>query len=136
MEANAGPAFLSHFSTERRSTVSNRFLHAVRAGIDNPHNVIVYVAEHGGDCPDILEMMADYPDEAYQYAENRIAYERLPHEEKAKIKADVQERSRKEWMKHNPPSEKQIAYLASLGYTLPVATMEEASHLIDERLRK
>ena len=138
METNQDASFLDLFPKERKSTISNAFLKQVRRGITNPHNVIYGVA---ASCvtprdTDILEAMADQPDLAFQYAENRIAYEAMPYDEKQKIKAEVQERSRKEWMKHNPPSEKQVAYLASLGYTLPVETMEEASKLIDERCRK
>ncbi len=38
-------AFLSHFPPEQRSTANNLLLEAVRAGCNNPHQVVGYALE-------------------------------------------------------------------------------------------
>ncbi len=138
MEANSVSSFLDNFPVERRSTVSNAFLTAVRDGLKDPSHVVARVVldTEGTRNDDISQMIDRHPNQAQEYAMNRVAYESLPWEERQKIKAYISNRAKQQWMESNPPSAKQVSYLRKLGYTGEINSMQEASRLIDERCRK
>lgn len=136
----ADQSFLERFPTARRSTVSNRFLEVVRAGITDPRTIASRVLatcrdharmRHPYD-QDIVEAMLTYPQEALAYAQDRIEYEAMPYAERQKMKAEKQQDYQREYMEKMPPTQKQLDYLVKLGYFKIPDNRHEASQIIDE----
>lgn len=141
-------AFLDLFPTLKRSTVANLFLGPVRRGIAHPvhvyTSVIAELAErtdraerYGYDTSTdaLLATVRDNHDAGIAYARWCIAYEQLPPEEKKRRKQNSTAEGIGKWQEQQPATEKQIAYLARVGYTGPVHNRRHASSLIDIYMR-
>jgi len=142
--------FLALFPTPKRGTIANWFLYPVRAqGATTPHAVLTCVVAmlcdrrdrahrygydlNGADV--MLDIITGHEREALGYAAWALAWEALPEDERDAIKQSQRQEHKDAWMADNPPSDRQIAYLRSLGYAgTPPATMHEASEAIDRLL--
>jgi hypothetical protein len=73
--------------------------------------------------------------EARECARWYTHYERLSPEAKARLKEQRAEEGRRAWMSTQPPTDKQLAYLRSLGYAGEVPDRLRASELIDRLVK-
>ncbi|GEM83622.1 hypothetical protein [Meiothermus hypogaeus] len=135
-------AFLSHFPPEQRSTAANNLLEAVRAGCSEPHQVVGYALEKAArryhlEAAQTLLLLPELDFEALLAgARWALWWESLPPAEKRRIREERAEPAIERWMAEQPPTEKQLRYLASLGYRGPTpANRHEASRLIDELVK-
>jgi len=77
----------------------------------------------------IVSPFDTYFDEAVDSARWAIQWDRLSDPEKQRVKAE-------RWMAEQPPTEKQVKYLRSLGYDGEVESKLHASELIDRLLKE
>ena len=134
--------FLSHFPLEQRSTANNFLLQAVRAGCNEPNQVVGYALEtayrrrHLEAAQTLLLLSHLDPEALLAGARWALWWESLSPEEKRRFREGRAEEAIARWMEENPPTEKQLRYLASLGYRGPApANRLEASRLIDELVK-
>jgi hypothetical protein len=135
-------AFLSHFPLEQRSTANNFLLEAVRAGCNEPNQVVGYALETACrrchlEAAQTLRLLSHLDPEALLAgARWALWWESLSPEEKRRFREGRAEEAIERWMAEQPPTEKQLRYLASLGYRGPApANRLEASRLIDELVK-
>ena len=134
--------FLSHFPHNQRSSANNFLLEAVRAGCNEPHQVVGYALETARrrchlEAAQTLSLLSHLDPEALLAgARWALWWESLSPEEKRRFREGRAEEAIARWMEENPPTEKQLRYLASLGYRGPApANRLEASRLIDELVK-
>src|SRR5713226_2072800 len=130
---NADPrAWLEHFPAARRSGVSNQFHCAVRGGATTPATVLHKVQQ---TVQRRLQWVTPYTDVAHlqtvltalqearagalAYAQSVLDYEHLPYEARQRVKAERASLYLQEAMRGKPVTDKQSAYLRTLGYTGP-----------------
>lgn len=143
---------LERFPNNRRSYISNTFLEVVRAGARTPLQVLAAVNENlrqtharalrWNHLSDIVErtfevqtILDDHHAEAMAFAGWAIAWCALPQSERERLKAQKGAEHRQAYMAQKPATDRQKAYLVALGHTGEVASMAEASELI-ERLKR
>lgn len=145
--AEARETFLALFPAPKRGTIANWFLYPVRSqGATTPRAVLASVVamlrdriareqRYGYDLNGADEQLAiilSHESEALDFAAYYLAYAQLPEAERESIKDAQRQQHKDAWMTEHPPSERQLAYLQSLGYAgTPPATMREASVAID-----
>ena len=134
--------FLSHFPPEQRSTANNFLLQAIRAGCNEPNQVVGYALETARrrchlEAAQTLSLLSELDPEALLAGVRwALWWESLPLEEKQRLRKKRAEEAIERWMADQPPTEKQLSYLASLGYRGPTpANRLEASRLIDELVK-
>ena len=134
--------FLSHFPHNQRSSANNFLLEAVRAGCNEPHQVVGYALETARrrchlEAAQTLSLLSHLDPEALLAgARWALWWESLSPEEKRRFREERAEEAIARWMANQPPTEKQLRYLASLGYRGPTpANRLEASRLIDELVK-
>jgi len=134
--------FLSHFPPEQRSTANNFLLQAIRAGCNEPNQVVGYALETARrrchlEAAQTLSLLSELDPEALLAGVRwALWWESLPLEEKQRLRKKRAEEAIERWMAEQPPTEKQLSYLASLGYRGPTpANRLEASRLIDELVK-
>ena len=134
--------FLSYFPPEQRSAANNFLLEAVRAGCNEPNQVVGYALEtarcrcHLEAAQTLLLLSHLDPEALLAGARWALWWESLSPEEKRRFREGRAEEAIARWMEENPPTEKQLRYLASLGYRGPApANRLEASRLIDELVK-
>jgi hypothetical protein len=136
-------AFLGHFSTEQKSAAANLILKAVRAGCDNPHQVVGFVTAEAerrlalgwgdGLARAVLRLDREALLAGARWA---LWWESLPYAERQRLKQERSTPAIERYMAEQPPTEKQLSYLQALGYSGPApANRLEASRLIDEVMR-
>jgi hypothetical protein len=146
-----GRGLLERFTPNRRSYVANTFLYAVRSGARTPAKVLADVEHQLSETArrsrrwgftdtierteSIYSILNEYHDEALAFAQWCISYEALPPGEKARRKAEKGAPHRQAWMEQQPATEKQVAYIRSLGYEGPVTSKAHASSLIEQLKR-
>jgi len=131
--------YLSFFPFPQRSGAANHVLGAVRAGCNEPNQVVGYCLECARQKLPYSEVARLYllvyqldPDAIYAGARWALWWESLSPAEKAAYRKPRQEAAQKAWMEQQPATEKQIAYLRFLGYSGPTpANRAEASRLIE-----
>jgi len=84
---------------------------------------------------ELYAVISENREEALALAAWAVEWESLPRAEREKAKAERAEEGRRAWMDTQPPTEKQIAYLRSLGFEGEVRSRLEASQRIDELKR-
>ncbi len=147
-EASGTKKFLDYFGRYERSEIKGRFLRAVREGASTCAEVVESVTEvcscqqesakrrRNGSDSEKLERLAEaliaHPDDALALAENALWSESLPPDERRRQKEERSVPYRLAYMAGEPPTDKQIAYLRSLGYVGKVASKLDAKHLIQE----
>jgi len=131
--------FLSHFPPNQRATATNFLLEAIRAGCNEPNQVVGYALEtacrrcHLEAAQTFLSLFENNPEALLAGARWALWWESLSPEEKRRFREGRAEEAIERWMAEQPPTEKQLSYLASLGYRGPTpANRLEASRLIDE----
>lgn len=83
---------------------------------------------------DLSLAIEDHPEEAAALAAYCLWWEGLSPGEKAQLKAEASERHRVEWMRQQPATQKQVAFLRQLGHRGVVGDRQEASAEIARRL--
>jgi hypothetical protein len=142
-------AWLAQLPAHCRSTVANWFHNAVRSGMTMPESVLWQVQRetqgrlgatgHVVDphCQAILDLLRTDRAGALAYAEDVLAYERLPYEERQRVKAERAAPYLQKAMRGQPVTPKQTAYLRSLKYAgPPPEDRAAASALIDSLTRE
>lgn len=145
-------AFLDHFEDLKRSGVTNLFLSAVRSGAQTVPGVLIAVdadldrvlaiARQNRDArrlliaAEIAAALIDHVEDARAFAQHCLDWEALPPAERAALKDQRAAEGRRQWMATQPATEKQIAYLRSLGYAGAVESKAHASDLIERYKRK
>jgi hypothetical protein len=130
-------AWLEHIAAHRRSAVANWFHYAVRSGAASATLVLVSVRQgcarrQNADAQQVLGALRADPAGALAYAQCVLDYERLPAQERQKVKAARAMPFVHAAMHGKPPTAPQLAYLTRLGYDgAPPADRAEASALID-----
>jgi hypothetical protein len=142
-------AWLEHFPPHCRSPISNWFHNTVRGGATTPAAVLWQVQReaqgrlgatgHVVDpyCQAILDLLQTDRAGALAYAEDVLAYERLPREERQRVKAERAAPYLQKAMRGQPVTAKQTAYLRALKYAgPPPEDRAAASALIDSLTRE
>lgn len=127
----------------------NLFNQGYRTKLEQPDLVIEYVKSKVCSYLSDLELSPDRKQtlttflealntpQALKYAKEVISYEQLPLQERAKLKEQKQAQHKQNWLASQPPTIKQINYLALLGYKGKSPTNKlEASTLIDQLLNE
>lgn len=136
--------FLSRFPQPTHNVITQLFLRAIRGGQAMPLSTIASVKDHaeealqyGGwdsfepsDIRVFLESLDDV--EAQDFAAFLLEREALSPEEKARLKSAKQSQHVATRMTGQPPTEKQLNYLRSLGCKDTPKTKLEASQWIDQ----
>ena len=143
-------AWLDHIPAHKRGTVANWFHYAVRNGAQTPHTVCSAVGqtihrrlEWSSDLTSrqvlqgVLEVLRTHQAEALAYAQSVLDYERLPYQDRQKVKAQRSLQYLKGSMAGKPATEAQHGLLRRLGYAgaLP-DDRAEASALIDRLMHQ
>jgi hypothetical protein len=134
--------FLNDWTPIRRSLITNQFCNAVRSGCKTPPAVVEWVRtdatfrvkERGYDPVQGQEKLLSVVDEpeALEFARFIIKRENLPMIDRQKEKEERSEFFRREYMKTQEPTDKQLTYLSGLGCDVKPQNRLEASDLIDE----
>jgi hypothetical protein len=134
--------FLSHFPHNQRATATNFLLQAIRAGCNEPNQVVGYALETACrrchlEAAQTLRLLSELDFEALLAgARWALWWESLSPEEKQQLREGRAEEAIERWMEQNPPTDRQLAYLNRLGYRGPTpANRLEASRLIDELVK-
>ncbi len=146
-----GRALLERFPNARRSYVANTFLYAVRAGARTPAKVLADVEHELSETAkrsrrwgftDTVErtetmysILNEYHDDALAFAAWAIAWEALPPGERERQKRAKGAPHRQAYMEQQPATDKQVAYIRSLGYQGVVTSKAHASTLIEQLKR-
>ena len=137
---------LAHYPEHQRSAIANLFLFAVRRGAGDPEAVLAAVLAElrgrlgtwGREDQAVRAQLAtlmQHRADALDFAGWTIDWESLPREERERQKGERGDRHRRQWTDNQPPTEKQVGYLRSLGYTGEVRSKTHASQLIGELKR-
>lgn len=163
IDFQARDRYLGQFPQNRRSTVANRFLDAVRAGHNRPEGIVIAVrfkvAQDIGHTRETLErwpdgdwaednrqrldffrqLMASLPSpDALAYAQYCLDYEALPQSEKDRMKTRQRDTHIQAHMAGLEPTEAQLGLLRKLGWAgqPTVDSRAEASSLIEAYLSR
>lgn len=140
-----GREWLSHFPERRRGPLANWFHYSVRRGANIARDVLMLVrgearlkaASRWSDEDDrafaaeVLRWLEEDAAGARAYAEYVLRYEALPAKERQAIKGERGAHYRTEYMRNQPPTDKQLKYLSVLGHDGEVRDRAHASELID-----
>jgi hypothetical protein len=143
-----GP-YLDQFPNQNRAMITNDFCHAVRGGAADVEKILVCVAVKTKARLDSMwdhcdrekeKMLAQLLDsltteEAHRFAEHILRRERMPYEERSRMKHERGEKFRDEYMQTLQPTAKQLAFLRSLGVRSHPETRLQASQMIDAALK-
>lgn len=146
MEADPQRAWLEQFSPQRRSTVANIVLSAIRAGKTDLQEVRLHVGRDARRRLDtrwydpeereanhhfarqLLEAARDDVERLAAYVEHCVEWESLPDEERDRIKTE-------RWMSQQEPTPKQLDYLTMLGYSGPAPESKLTACRLIDRLK-
>ncbi len=142
-----GRALLERFPNARRSYVANTLLYAVRAGARTPAEVLAAVEHELRETAKrsrrwgftdtverteaVYSILNEYHDEALAFAAWAIAWEALPPAERERQKKAKGAPHRQAYLDTQPATDKQVAYIRSLGYQGVVTSKGHASRLIE-----
>ncbi|KAL1819959.1 hypothetical protein ACET3Z_014828 [Daucus carota] len=147
IQACNGNSFIRRFSTEDRSVVSHLFHQwAKKAAFQEPKRLLDKVGFviderlriRKSTHKDVLRELKSClsTDEAFQYAEYVLQWERIPADQRAYIMKEKQEHFLKQRIENamgsSEPTPKQIGYLRSLGCTIVPTSRLHASRLIEQ----
>lgn len=141
-ELPQGVSFLDQFALARRSLIANQFFNAVRSGAITSETVLRSVKadalrrmmfpedrERWNTQRQLVSLLET--DEARRYAQEVLDREALPSDVKQKLKTDRSEQYRREYLKAQRPTQRQLLFLKSLGCEVVPANRLEASDLIE-----
>ncbi|XP_062092243.1 ATP-dependent DNA helicase SRS2-like protein At4g25120 [Humulus lupulus] len=147
LEAGNGNIFLKRFDVEERSIVSHVFHQwAKKKAFQDPKRLLDKVGfviderlrVKNNKHKDVLRLLKSFLkcDEAFQFAEYVLRWEKIPAERRAHLMREKQEHFLKlkieNSMGSSAPTVKQISYLQSLGCTVAPTSRLHASHLIEQ----
>jgi len=146
---HARTSFLSRFPEDMRSAVVVFFAMRVRKGHRTPEGLYLVALQEASRRARLSTLerdrikygllssvMLEHPELALGFCRWVLEWEALPWQEKERIKEARAERYRREWMRQQPPTEKQLAYLRKLGWTGAVLSRQHASELIEKLARR
>ncbi|XP_061997211.1 ATP-dependent DNA helicase SRS2-like protein At4g25120 isoform X2 [Rosa rugosa] len=147
VEANFGTGFLKRFCVDERSIISHLFNEwAKKQAFQHPKRLLDKVGfviderlrvknyKH----KDVLRLLKSYlkGDDAFQYAEYVLRWQKIPADQRAHMMREKQEHFQKlrieNSMGSSAPTPKQISYLQSLGCTVAPTSRLHASRLIEQ----
>lgn len=147
VEANYGNGFLKRFCVDERSIISHLFNEwAKKQAFQHPKRLLDKVGfviderlrvknyKH----KDVLRLLKSYMkgDDAFQYAEYVLRWQKIPADQRAHMMREKQEHFQKlrieNSMGSSAPTPKQISYLQSLGCTVAPTSRLHASRLIEQ----
>jgi hypothetical protein len=141
----AAKAWLLHLPEHQRGWMGNLFHAAARQGAASPAEIIRRVAidasgaavapyidntrrEHYRTFLDALDRDREG---ALRFAGWVLDYSQLPPEVRQALKDERDAKGRQDWMRTQPPTERQLEFLLGLGYTgAPPSDRQSASELI------
>jgi hypothetical protein len=140
--------WLNYFPRNTHSTIINLFCYAVREGCETEMEVLQNVeyqarrrrGRNNSSCltdewiDKLVIQLLD--EEAGNLAAHILWRERLPQDERAKLKAKAGSVHVAAYMAQHPPTEKQLSYLRRLGCKETPKSRQEASEWIDARVGK
>jgi hypothetical protein len=132
MGISTSRALLDRFPDDKRSKVMNWFLFGVREGCSTPEDVVAYVRWRSVvNCdPEVYGKISDHPEESLVLARYALAWESLPKDKRKELEEASRQQYREDYMRQQPPTEKQLEYLSRLGYRGAVSNRLEASLII------
>ena len=146
-----GRALLERFPNARRSYVANTFLYAVRSGARTPAKVLADVEHELSETAKrsrrwgfsetvertetMYSILNEYHDEALAFPQWAIDWEALPPAERERQKRAKGAPHRQAYLEQQPATDKQLAYIRSLGYQGAVTSKAHASTLIEQLKR-
>ncbi len=146
-----GRALLERFIPTRRSYVANTFLYSVRSGARTPAKVLADVEHELSETAKrsrrwgfsetverteaVYSVLNEFHDEALAFAAWAIRWEALPPAERERQKAAKGAIHKQAYMEQQPATDKQVAYIRSLGYQGVVTSKAHASSLIEQLKR-
>lgn len=149
MDEKVKEDFLAQWPQNKRATIMNQFLRVIREdGADKPDRLLRWLHTatskrldspycQGEDREAQLKLLdACMSDDGWQMAEYCLWWESLSREEKTKIKQRRGTDYAKQAMSAQPPTEKQLKYLATLGCDEIPISQAQASEWIDARVKK
>lgn len=146
IEADDVRRFLQHFDANWRGHLTNEFLGPVRHGVRDLKRICSAVfaearRKAAGQYTNatsrerylsLLRWLVEDQEGALDFARSCIEYESLSPDEKTRRKEAHAAEGKRQWMERQPASERQLAYLRSLGCSQPANSMAEASDLIEK----
>jgi len=129
--------FLDNFEHNHRIAITNYLLSKIRKGEKQPARILQFDKNYEPDWykPFIRALQEQYS-KALDYVRYLLDWESLPPEQKQKIKQTRGREYAKDYMRTQPATEKQLAYLKGLGYTgAAPETKAHACELIDKILK-
>lgn len=138
--------WLNQFPQNTRSTIMNLFCYAVRDGCETDMEVLQRVEyqalrRRGRNNSSYLTdewigrlVEALLQEEAGDLANHILWRERLPQADRERLKAEAGKSHIAAYMSQQPPTEKQLKYLRSLGCKETPKSKQEASEWIDARV--
>ena len=149
MNEAEGKALLEYFPKLKRSLIMNQFLAAIREGGAAIASDVLdwvrwdtlnrrrsrYASQESIDLQCELASRLESA-EAYKLAEYCLWWESLSRDEKEKVREPNKQIYIKKHMATQPPTEKQLNYLASLGCEEVPKSKADASDLIEKYLNK
>lgn len=111
--------YLAQFDRNYYGTIGDRFCRAVRAGHEDVQSILDWVANNliGNNNPVWRQVKLTCENgDAWDFAQHMLDRESLPYEEKQKLKETKRKVNVNYAMEQQPATEKQLAYLKSLGY--------------------
>jgi hypothetical protein len=147
-QVDARRRLLDRVADTYRSEFVNLFLLEVREGQCDPMQIVRFVtatcklklqrAEWRGayreqeQWRNYVTCLNDYLEEAIDLAHWAISWERLPRDEREKIRAERSARYRRAWMLSHLPTAKQVTFLRRHGYVGDITSSAHASDLISQ----
>jgi hypothetical protein len=146
--ASPDRAFLELFAERDRTAVAQYFYQRAREGAGTPLSITIRVAAHvgarltqaWGDGIEhrrqqaYLDALVDHFNLALGFSQHVLKWEALPAEQREAIKSERGRVYQREAMLGQPPTEKQIGYLARLGWTGAVPESKAAASALIDRL--
>ncbi|HEX3035067.1 MAG TPA: hypothetical protein VHT73_08030 [Thermodesulfobacteriota bacterium] len=130
-------SLLELIPSHKRSGVSNRFCLFVRLGHRDPDFLVdLVIRETERRDRDIARVIRENRKSAVEYARYILAWESLTLAEKNAIKEQRGAKYKENYLKKQPATDRQIAYLKALGCQEEVSNKWEASQLINELTKK
>jgi hypothetical protein len=125
-ETSPSRALLEHFPASQRS------------GILGPRGIVAAVSREARQCGHhaLVDALREHPEQALDFAQWCIAWERLPAAERQRVKSERAAAHRAAWMAQQEPTAKQLSYLKALGHRGEVTSRQHASQLIDGLLQR
>lgn len=117
--------------------MANLFCYAVRSGCITPTSIIDHVKQNAnGRYAEVPEIIEQNLESATDFALYVLKWESLTFAEKRAVKEKKGAAYRNAYLSKQPPTEKQLRFLKSLGYKGPIESKLDAMRMIDQLLKR